>query len=93
MHISHILVQHQYEAEDLVKKIAEKGQPGLPEVFAQLARQFSKCPSGKSGGDLGRISLKRLVPEFSEVAETLAVGQMSGIVRTSFGYHLILRQG
>lgn len=94
MHLSHILVQHQYEAEDLVKKISEKqSSDGLSETFAHLARQFSKCPSGKSGGDLGKIALKRLVPEFSEVAEVLKVGEMSRIVRTSFGYHLILRQG
>lgn len=93
MHISHILVQHQYEAEDLLRKISEDKakEAGLPQTFAHLAKQFSKCPSSKSGGDLGKIALSRLVPEFSEVAQTLEVGEMSGIVKTQFGYHLIFR--
>lgn len=89
MHLSHILVQHQYEAEDLLKKMNEAHSQ---ETFARLAQQFSKCPSGKSGGDLGKIALSRLVQEFADAARTLEVGQMSGVVRTQFGYHLIWRQ-
>lgn len=91
MHISHILVQHEYEAQDLLKKLSEKQALPLEEVFSDLAKKFSKCPSGKSGGDLGKIALSRLVQEFADAAKTLSIGQMSEIVRTQFGYHLILR--
>ena len=45
----HILVDHEYEVEDLIKKL-ENG-----EKFEQLAADFSKCPSGKQGGRLGEF--------------------------------------
>lgn len=86
LHLAHILVEQKYQAEDLQKKLAQGGK------FEDLARQFSKCPSSSEGGDLGLVSLGRLDPEFAEAAETLKQGQISGIVRTRFGYHLILRK-
>lgn len=82
----HILVQHKYEAEDLLKLI-QKGQE-----FETLARKYSLCSSANSGGDLGDLSGKKNVDsDFMETLETLKVGQVSTITRTKFGYHLILR--
>ncbi|MGE0631102.1 MAG: peptidylprolyl isomerase [Pseudobdellovibrionaceae bacterium] len=83
IHVSHILVEQKYEGEDLQRKIAE----GVS--FEDLAKKFSKCPSGKSGGDLGVVDSARFVPEFAEVAEGLKGGEISGLVKTRFGYHLI----
>jgi len=83
LHVSHILVENRYEAEDLIKKLAEG------ESFEALARRFSKCPSSKMGGDLGPVDSRRLDNTFAEAAEILKPGEVSPIVRTRFGYHLI----
>ena len=62
-----------------------------PEKQEELAKKFSKCPSGQSGGDLGEFARGRMVPAFEEAAFELAVGETSGPVRTRFGFHLIHR--
>jgi peptidyl-prolyl cis-trans isomerase C len=57
--------------------------------FAELAREHSKCPSGKEGGDLGEFSPGQMVREFDEVVFKEKVGGIHGPVKTQFGYHLI----
>ncbi len=74
---------YQYEAEDLLKKI----QGGAD--FSDLARRFSKCGSASQGGDLGPVDSGRLDESFAEVACALSVGEISTVVRSRFGYHLI----
>jgi peptidyl-prolyl cis-trans isomerase C len=81
----HILVDHEYEAKDLLKKLEE----GVS--FEQLAKDFSNCPSGEQGGDLGSFGKGMMVKPFEDAAFALEVGQTSGIVKTQFGYHLIHR--
>jgi peptidyl-prolyl cis-trans isomerase C len=83
IHVSHILVTYQYEAEDLLKKIASGAD------FADLARRFSKCGSAANGGDLGPVEARRLDEAFAEAAGALAIGEISPVVRSRFGYHLI----
>ncbi|MBY0386200.1 peptidyl-prolyl cis-trans isomerase [bacterium] len=83
LHVSHILVTYQYEAEDLLKKLKEGAS------FAELAMKYSLCPSGKQGGDLGPLDSRRLDEDFAEAASQLKMGDTSPIVRTRFGYHLI----
>ncbi len=83
IHVSHILVTYQYEAEDLLKKINEGAD------FSDLARRFSKCGSAANSGDLGPVESGRLDEAFSEAASALAIGEISPIVRSRFGYHLI----
>ena len=61
------------------------------ESFADLAQQYSDCPSKDEGGDLGRFSFDQMTKRFSEAAFALEVGQLSGAVHTEFGVHLILR--
>ena len=58
--------------------------------FAELAKANSDCPSGSKGGDLGFFTHGQMVPEFDKAAFELPVGKVSDIVKTSFGYHLIL---
>ena len=57
--------------------------------FAVLALDHSDCPSKSSGGDLGFFTFNQVVPEFAQAAFALQPGQISGIVNTRFGYHLI----
>ena len=85
MGLKHILVQHKYEAEDLQRKLS------AGESFEELAKKYSTCSSAKGGGDLGEVSLDRLVSEFAEAALSLNVGEISPIVKTRFGHHLILK--
>lgn len=82
---SHILVEHEYEANDLLAKIKEG------KTFEELAQKFSKCPSGDQGGDLGFFKKGMMVPEFETAAFALNVGETSTPVKTQFGYHLIKR--
>ena len=81
----HILVEQEFEANDLVKKLAEG------KTFEELAQSHSKCPSGKSGGDLGSFGKGMMVASFEEAAFALEVGETSKPVRTQFGFHLIQR--
>ncbi|HMN67132.1 MAG TPA: peptidylprolyl isomerase [Bdellovibrionales bacterium] len=81
----HILVENEYEAQDLVKKLGEG------KSFEELAEKFSKCPSGQRGGDLGEFGKGRMVKSFEDAAFALDVNQVSPPVQTQFGYHLIQR--
>jgi peptidyl-prolyl cis-trans isomerase C len=87
MRASHILVDQEFEANDLLKKIDE----GI--AFEDLARDFSKCPSGQSGGDLGEFEKGQMVAPFEEACLALQIDQISAPVKTQFGYHLIKRLG
>jgi len=79
----HILVSTEEEAVDLKNQIAEGAD------FAQMAREHSQCPSGRSGGDLGVFSPGQMVKEFNDVCFNDEVGVVHGPVKTQFGYHLI----
>lgn len=79
----HILVADQATCSELKTRI-EGG-----EDFAQVARQYSTCPSGQEGGDLGEFSPGMMVREFDTVVFSADVGPVHGPVKTQFGYHLI----
>jgi len=57
--------------------------------FAKLAQQHSQDGSAAQGGDLGYFPHGQMVPEFDKVAFSLPVGQISGVVATQFGYHVL----
>ena len=79
----HILVNTEVECLKLKSEI-ESGKD-----FAQIARQHSKCPSGKRGGDLGEFSRGQMVPEFDKVVFSGELNKVHGPVKTQFGYHLL----
>lgn len=85
MGAKHILVENEFEAKDLLQKLQEG------KTFEELAGDFSKCPSGKQGGDLGLFGKGMMVPSFEQAVQELEVGATSSPVKTQFGYHLILR--
>ena len=82
-HLRHILVETLEEAEAILKKI--KGGAD----FAELAKGRSLCPSREKGGDLGFISRGMTVKPFDDAAFTLKPGEISEVVKTLLGYHII----
>ena len=80
---AHILVEEEEQANELLAAI-EGGAD-----FHELASANSKCPSGSRGGDLGDFGRGQMVPEFEQAAFALNIGEISGVVKTQFGYHLI----
>lgn len=80
----HILV----DEEDEAKKILEQLKNGAD--FAELAKQHSKDPGSKDeGGDLGYFNRGTMVKEFEEAVFNMEVGEISSIVKTQHGYHII----
>jgi parvulin-like peptidyl-prolyl isomerase len=80
---SHILVKEEEEANNISIKLSNG------EVFSELAKEYSTCPSGQQGGDLGFFSKGKMVPEFEKASFEMAVGEVSAPVKTDFGYHII----
>ena len=79
----HILVEDEAFCQDLIDKIK------AGEDFGQLAKEHSKCPSGRNGGDLGEFGPGQMVPEFDRVVFNEDVGTPHGPVKTDFGYHIV----
>lgn len=61
------------------------------DAFAKLASTESHCSSAHNGGDLGRFERGKMQPAFEEAAFNLKIGEMSGIIESQSGVHLILR--
>lgn len=80
---SHILVDTKEEADSIKTKISEGAS------FESMASKYSKCPSGKDGGDLGYFERGQMVKSFEQAAFNLPVGVVSDPVKTQFGWHLI----
>jgi len=92
---SHILIKAEQDADEaktleakekleMIQKRVKKG-----EDFAALAKEFSEGPSAPKGGDLGYFGPGRMVKPFETVAFKMEPDEVSDIVKTRFGYHLI----
>ena len=80
---SHILVKEEKEADEVKAKLDSGSN------FEELAEEYSKCPSSAKGGDLGYFEKGQMVKEFEEAAFSLNPGEVTGPVKTQFGYHMI----
>jgi peptidyl-prolyl cis-trans isomerase C len=92
---SHILIKVGPQADEpqkaaarkKIEEIQQRVQKG--EDFAALAKEFSEGPSSPKGGDLGYFRKGQMMKPFEEAAFALKPGEVSDMVETSFGYHLI----
>merc|ERR1712224_786173 len=81
--------QAQAELTEYINKIKEEG--ATEEVFAKYATQRSDCGSFKEGGSLGTFGPGEMQKQFEDGTKQTEVGQMSGIVLSDSGYHIIFR--
>lgn len=80
------------EAKEKARKQAEEVREALVKAagrFAELAAEYSGCPSGKKGGDLGRFERGQMVPEFEAAAFAQKEGEIGAVVETPYGFHII----
>jgi peptidyl-prolyl cis-trans isomerase D len=96
VHVEHILLlttnktdaeveEARKKAEDILKQAQQKGAK-----FEDLAKKYSEDPGTKEkGGDLGWIVQGQTVPEFEKTAFSLEKGQLSGVIKTQYGFHII----
>jgi peptidyl-prolyl cis-trans isomerase C len=74
-------------AKQRADALLERAKKG--EDFAKLAKENSTDPSASNGGDIGLAELGELEPSYEGAALKLKVGELSGVVKTSYGYHVI----
>jgi peptidyl-prolyl cis-trans isomerase C len=96
VHVTHILLRTPENADDAAKKKAKSdAQSVLAQLkkggdFAALAKQYSQDPgSAPNGGDLGFVTKGQTVPAFEQAAFAMKPGQLSGVVESPFGFHVI----
>jgi peptidyl-prolyl cis-trans isomerase C len=85
-HVRHVLVSSREEAEE-VKELLERNS------FAWVANRYSIDPVARRGGDLGYLTKGNMIPEFEDVVFAMEPGEVSGIVQSDFGYHIIMLVG
>ena len=74
--------------EEELLSVKEEIESGT-KTFEEAAKEYSTCPSGKSGGSLGTFGKGQMVKEFEEASFTGELNTIIGPVKTQFGYHLI----
>ena len=95
IHARHILIKVESGATDSEKSAAMKKIEAIKkradggEDFGELAKKESQGPSAPNGGDLGFFGRGRMVPAFEKAAFELKINEISSVVETNFGYHLI----
>ena len=97
---SHILLLYEGSASSSATRSKEEAATQIAELrtqiengadFGEIAGTNSDCPSGTQGGDLGMFGRGQMVREFEQTTFAMEVGDLSEVVETSFGYHLITR--
>ena len=87
----HILCSKLSQIQEIYDKFtAEYGVNVPASEFGKVAQEVSECSSKKKGGELGYFTRGQMVKEFEDAAFSTPPGQMSGIIKTVHGYHIIL---
>ena len=95
VNVSHILFVVPEKASDAeVEKIRKQALDVLEAIkrgkdFSELAKKYSQDASGKQGGSLGFFKRGQLLPAFEDAAFSLKKGEISGLVKTGYGFHII----
>ena len=95
VHVEHILFMTVGKTDAEVEEIKKRAEDVLNQVkkggkFEDLAKKYSEDPGSKEkGGDLGWITQGQTVPEFEKTAFSLSPGQVSDLVKTQYGFHII----
>ena len=78
--------------KEIRARIVSAGDPGeIGQAFCNEAREHSDCPSGQQGGSLGWFGPGMMVPEFDQASFSMKCGEISDVIETQFGYHIILK--
>ena len=92
----HILIlEHTSDSTEKKEENKKKVETVLAEVkagktdFSELAKKYSECPSAPNGGDLGFFARGQMVSAFESAAFALKPGEISDVIQTQFGYHII----
>ncbi|CAH8390152.1 unnamed protein product [Eruca vesicaria subsp. sativa] len=93
----HVLCEKQGKINEAYKKLQDgwlsNGDKVPPAEFAKIAAEYSECPSGKKGGDLGWFPRGKMAGPFQDVAFNTPVGVTSAPFKSTHGYHIILSEG
>jgi peptidyl-prolyl cis-trans isomerase NIMA-interacting 1 len=99
-HLAHVVVQWtgtpgatatRTKEEARVRIEEAKARLAAGEPFAEVARAYSDGPNAIRGGDLGVIQKGQMAPQFDDVGFALQVGQISDVVESPFGFHILTR--
>ena len=97
---SHILLMYSGSARSTATRTKDEAKTQIDTLHTQiasgaeladLAKEHSDCPSGKEGGSLGTFGRGQMVKAFEDTAFNLPVGDVSPVIETDFGYHIIQR--
>ncbi len=93
--VRHILIKTQGKPKEEAPILRAKAEQILKQIqgganFGDLAKKFSEDPgSGQKGGELGWVTRGQMVPNFEKACFSLKPGELSGIVDTEYGYHIV----
>jgi len=83
VHLYNILVETEEEAQDVLEQLKAGGD------FSEIAKEKSTGPSAAQGGDLGYLTKGTIIPEIEEVVYALELEELSEVVKTDFGFHIL----
>ena len=89
--VSHILLSTKDIADLLLDNLKScESNELMLKMFSKLAKKYSACGTRNKGGDLGFLEFNTAAPELEKAAMKTSVGEVSGTVKSKFGYHIFV---